>query len=213
MNKKRTIIIVSVCLLFAVCITAYAFSEESLYEKLGQAYKAASVDDTRDVAAEYNGEKILMSVVTYEKSISFVYDEAGRTGRATDRDIVDRIIENMILFEEAEKLGLSATQEEIDEMVEMTKKAYDIPEGKKMMDEYFTTAEMTLEEYLGTIREQAPRVIARQKLRDMIAQEYCEEHGIEFTKVNQPDDVVEAVNAYIAKLLETHKSEIVYYVD
>jgi hypothetical protein len=213
MNKKRTIIIVSICLLFVVCIAAYAFSEDSIFEKLGQSYKVASNDGNQEVAAEYNGEKILMSTVTYEKNTSFLRNETGRAGRANDREIVDRIIENMILFEEAEKLGLSATQIEIDDMVEMTKKAYDLPEGKKMMDEFFTTAEITLDEYLGIIREQAPRVIARQKLRDMIAQEYCEEHGIEFTKVNQPDDMVEAVNTYIAKLLETHKGDIVYYID
>ncbi len=113
-----------------------------------------------------------MSSVTYEKNTSLLRNETGSVDRANDREIVDRIIENMIMIEEAEKLGLSATQIEIDDMVEMTKKAYDLPEGKKMMDEFFTTAEMTLEEYLGIIREQAPRVIARQKLRDMIAQEY-----------------------------------------
>ena len=71
MNKKRTIIIVSICLLFVVCIAAYAFSEDSIFEKLGQSYKVASNDGNQEVAAEYNGEKILMSTVTYEKTQVF----------------------------------------------------------------------------------------------------------------------------------------------
>lgn len=39
-----------------------------------------------------------------------------------------------MLVEEAENLGLAATDAEIEEMVDAVKAAYDIPEGKEIVD-------------------------------------------------------------------------------
>ena len=117
------------------------------------------------------------------------------------------------MLDEAEKRGLLATNEEIAEMVENTRHAYEMPDGKKQMDEYFEAAGLTADEYFAQIEQQAPNVIARQKLRDQIAEEYCKEHGMEYTKVNTPQEVLDAVDNYIASLLEEGREDIVYYID
>ena len=155
-----------------------------------------------EVAAIYRGEEILWATVQREKSLT-------SSPADSDRAVVDRIIQNMILLDEAEQRGLAATDEEIEAMVDSTKRAYELPDGKTQMDAYFSAMGITADEYFELIRQQAPRVIARQKLTDAVAREYCEAHGLEFTKVNQPAEVQEAVETYINGLFDAHKADIV----
>lgn len=49
-------------------------------------------------------------------------------------------------------------------------------------------------------------MILRQKLRDMLGQKYCEEHGLEFAKVNPPKQMTENVEADLNGLLDTYSS-------
>ena len=51
----------------------------------------------------------------------------------------------------------------------------------------------------------------RQRLRDTLGQEYCQQHGLEFTKVNPPEQMTKYVDQYLDNLLEAHRSEIKYY--
>ena len=118
-----------------------------------------------------------------------------------------------MLVEEAEKLGLSATNSEIEEMVNAAKLSYEIPEGKELLDQYCKGAEISIEEYYEILRAQAPSTIARQKLKDYIGKEYCIKNGIKFTKVNPSPDMVEAVDQYIQKLFDSNKKHITYYID
>ena len=213
MKKKYIIVlIIAICAVLTIGIAALA-GYDSDAMRAGAAYREASEDSSGKVAAVYHGEEILMSVVQYEKDMLFMRDASGQASRQSERDIVDRIVESMIMLDEAEKRGLLATNEEIAEMVENTKHAYEMPDGKKQMDEYFEAAGLTADEYFAQIEQQAPNVIARQKLRDQIAEEYCKEHGMEYTKVNTPQEVLDAVDNYIASLLEEGKKDIIYYID
>lgn len=59
----------------------------------------------------------------------------GRTIESTDSGRKPhRNLQNMVLYEEAIRLGYAATQSEVDALVENSKQAYATPEGKEMMD-------------------------------------------------------------------------------
>ena len=79
----------------------------------------------------------------------------------------------------------------------------------------FETALPSEAEFAGRIRsygaEQLPRRMLRQRLRDTLGQEYCAQHGLEFTKVNPPEQMTKYVDQYLDNLLEAHRSEIKYY--
>jgi len=122
-------------------------------------------------------------------------------------------MENIVLYDEATELGYAATQEEIDALVANSKSAYETPEGKEMMDQFCEGANITIEEYFELLEKQAPRAIARQKLLDAFGQEYCEENGLTFTKVNPPAEMVEAREAYVDELMTKAAGEITYYTD
>ena len=115
-----------------------------------------------------------------------------------------------MLVEEAENLGLAATDAEIEEMVDAVKAAYDIPEGKEIVDAYCAGAGISVESYFDIVRERAPRIIARQKLKDYVGQQFCAEHGIEFTKVNPPEEVLTAEQNYIEDLFAARAANINY---
>lgn len=48
-----------------------------------------------------------------------------------------------------------------------------------MLDMFLIGAGITFDEYLQLLREDAPAVIAKQKLLDAVGMEYCDANGIE----------------------------------
>ena len=86
------------------------------------------------------------------------------------------------------------------------------PEGKEGIDAYCASAGITYEEYVENLRDQAPRVLAKGKLKEAIAEEYCQSHGLTYDRLNTPQEALDAVEEYMSNLLELHKEEITYYI-
>lgn len=220
-RKHLTFAILCVCALAVVAGTVYAFASEevSAFFSAGLFFKSAKEEDTADVTdsskilAKYNGTPITASTVEYQRNMNVLRSEEAAQNNTTDLDIINNIIKNMILLEEAERQGLAATDEEVEALVESAVYGYSIPEGKKIIDDFCSGAGITFDEYLEIYREQLPRTIARQKLKDAVGKRYCEEHGLEFTKVNPPKEMVAAQEAYIEELFEKNKDKIEYFLD
>lgn len=164
------------------------------------------------VAATYRGEPIMQSVVENQKETAELRNNTAAEA-VSEREIIDRIIANMIVLEEAEKRGLTATEEEVETFLADTVYAsYEMPEGKEIIDSYCASAGLTYEEYVQSVREQAPTIIAKAKWEEAIAREYCDANGIEFDSMNPGQEVIDAINDRKAELLEAHRGDIVYCV-
>lgn len=215
--KKSAIALASIILICVIGGTVSAVQGGNIFHLAGQLYASfqaqSSTAGSGDILAKYNGTPITSTVVEYHKRMNIMRTEEAADKYNTDIEIVNIIIENMILLEEAERLGLSATDEEIESMIENTRRAYSLPDGKAMIDEYLEGAGLTFEEYLDAVKEQAPRIIARQKLKDSFGRQYCKEHGLTFTKVNPPAEMIAAQEAYIKDLFEQNKHKIEYFID
>ena len=86
MKSRKFIFIFGI--LFCVCLTLSACqSKES------------------KVVAKYKGQEILMSSVQYVRKLNLAGDNQTEQGNLTDLDIVNQIIQDMILVEEAEMRG------------------------------------------------------------------------------------------------------------
>ena len=179
------------CLLLLALLCAFFF--------LGcSAAKTEPEADTDPVVARYRDTKKNLSALSGGKEVR-------------DRDAVNQLLVNLIMLDEAERLGLSVTQEEVDAEFAAQKKNYeDFLEVRTYIDAYCKTAEITLEEYYAAIQEQLPLVILRQKLRNELGREYCAEHRLEFTKVNPPEDMQRYVENYLDGLLDTYRADITY---
>ena len=49
------------------------------------------------------------------------------------------------------------------------------------------------------------------KLLDAVGKQYCDEHGLTFTKVNPPQEMLDARDAYVAQLFAQAEGDITYY--
>lgn len=164
------------------------------------------------VAATYRGEPIMQSVVENQKETAELRNNTAAEA-VSEREIIDRIIANMIVLEEAEEWGLTATEEEVETFLADTVYAsYEMPEGKEIIDSYCASAGLTYEEYVQSVREQAPKIIAKAKWEEAVAREYCDANGIEFDSMNPGQEVIDAINDRKADLLEAHRGDIVYCV-
>ena len=162
------------------------------------------------VLAKYKDTEITRSLVDHWKEVK---RQLGG-GAVSDKDMVDEILVNTIMLDEAESRGLSVTQEEIDAMLQSQHDNYDaFEEIRTIIDDYCKEQDMTTEQYFAVLEEQILRSILRQKLRDALGEEYCAEHGLTFTKVNPPQEMTDYVDAYLDGLLDTYSAYITYNID
>lgn len=162
-----------------------------------------------EVVAEYKGQPILASQLAQ-------WRESYRLTGAqppSDPELLCQLVENLVLEEEAARRGLAATQYEIDDMVQSVKDSYELPDGKDILDNYCKNAGITLEQYFDQVREVAPSILARRKLETALGQEYCQEHGLEYTTVNPPKELTEAVDQAMEELIQAQADRIQYYLD
>ncbi len=163
------------------------------------------------VLARYGDKEITRAAVdSYRRELAIA---DAQLAEGTDREIVDMILENVLLYEEAERRGCTAAQEEVDDWLAAVRTAYyDWPEeqGKQPIDEYCAEEGITAEEYFDRLAERLPGAISRLNVKNALAREYCEAHGLEYTTVDQPAEVQDYVRDYIDGLLAAHRDEIIY---
>lgn len=162
-----------------------------------------------EVVAEYKGQPILASQLAQWRE-SYCLTGAQPP---SDPELLRQLVENLVLEEEAKRRGLAATQDEIDDMVQSVKDSYELPEGKEILDNYCKNAGITLEQYFDQVREVAPSILARRKLENALGEEYCQEHGLEYTTVNPSKELTEAVDQAIEELVQAKSDEIQYYLE
>ncbi len=219
--KRKTrilLLVLAAVLLLGIAGAIYATTRDDPYFSLGRLFRSArnrqeaNATGSAGVVATYNGHEITATVVAYQKGLNSMRTPAEAARYQTDRDVIDRIAETYMVQEEAERRGLTASEEEIEEMVRNAQRAYELPEGKALLDSYCQGAGITIDEYYDLLREQAPATIARQKLKDAVGKEYCEAHGLTFTKSSPPQAMLDAQDAFFDDLFRQHKGEIQYFI-
>lgn len=215
--KKAGILLAILLIVTSIGIVAYSSDSSPVEAELGTYYEEAteresSTSDT--VAATYKEEKVMMSVVEYQKQTQAALAGSASGETVSDREIVDDILKNVILLEEAENRGLTPSTEEVEQYLQETVyAAYELPEGKEGIDAYCANAGITYDEYVDDQRAQAPKILAKWNLKEAIAKEYCQNHGLTYDRLNPPQEALDAVEEYLSSLLDEHKDDIIYYID
>lgn len=186
--------------LLALAVLAGLFS--------GCAEKEAAVQEADPVAATYGETQIRQSLVDYEKQ-NLQAMNGNQT--VTDREAAEQLLLNLAMLDEAEQLGLSVTQEEVDAAFAVQKQNYETnDEVRQYIDDWCEQTGVTIDDYFRAVQEQLSRVMLRQKLRDALGEAYCKEHGLTFTKVNPPAEMESYVQDYLDGLLQKYSSKITY---
>ncbi len=205
--KKRTVLILAAVIVVLLAGLAIAAANDVFpFFHLGKNMReqADASDETR-IVAQY-GESVFT-----DKDVNLRIEMNRVTGgdlseKDTEEEAVEQLALGKMMLEEADKLGLTAAQEEIEQFLAEQKSAYEeSAEIKTYLDEYCAGAGMTIEEYWALLEAFAPETVTRQKLKGQILEDYRAEHPDA-----SEEEVSEAWNDYEQALLDQHRSEIVY---
>ena len=205
---ERSSILILIAL-FGVALAGLAIAAANNvlpFQQLGKSMREqVEVSDDTRVIAQY-GEYTFT-----EKDVNVRLEMNRATGgEMAKKDTVEAAVEQLaigkMMLEEADKLGLTATKEEIEQFLTEQKNTYKEDVAvKSYLDEYCAGAGMTIEDYWTLLEATAPETVTRQKLKGKMIEDYCEDH---------PDasneEVTTAWNAYEQALLDQHRSEIAY---
>ena len=210
MNRKKVIVLLAAVVILAVSgVSIYASQTPSTSHIMGNACANANEQLSDPIIATYKDQEISQSLMEYEKQNM---ELIGGGSEVSDRDATNRPLMNLAMLDEAKSLGISVTNDEVNDALSAQHKNYDeIEEVREYIDDFCAAAGITIEQYFSIIEDQLPRVILRQKLRDELGKEYCEQHNLEFTKVNPPQQMQEYVDNYLNNLLTKYSAEITYY--
>ena len=113
----------------------------------------------------------------------------------------------MILLDEAEQAGLTATDEQVNAAIAEQKSiAEEYPEIREQLEEYWEAAGMTEETYWTLLQQSFYEELTIANLQSILMTEY-EEAGM------TEEEAKAAYEAYKNGLIETHQDQITYYLD
>ena len=131
----------------------------------------------------------------------------GEKGSRSDREIVDRILQGYILFDEAKALGVVISDSEVAAAVQNLP----LPNGSQSAEDYLRSLSGSFEGSLDSLKQLLRGMLTQDRLREALERAACAERGIDFDPDHLPEEVSRAVNEKIDGLLEAHSGEIEYY--
>lgn len=213
--KKKLLIFAGIVIVVLLCavIGSAAMSEQNPLFHIGRLFqdKHASMAAGSNVAAVYHGQEVSMETVEYYRKARSGADVQEIS--LSDRDILDEILQNMILTEEAEARGLAATEEEVDAQIELQKQWYEEYDAvRDSVDSFCAGAGIQVEAYYEILREQLPRQIARAKLFQQLGEEWCAAHNTAYDASSPSKEMTEAVNRQLDELIAERMKEAAIYI-
>lgn len=167
-------------------------------------WKIAGADKREGTAARYRDREITWTQVDRTRAVLSLL---GEKASLSDRQIVDRILQGYILWDEAKALGVTVSESEVAQAVTQLP----LPDGSSSTEDYLRKLGGSVQGYLDVLREQARSLLTMDRLREALARDYCSELGVEFDVDHLPEEVSRAVGERIDALIESHSDEIEYY--
>lgn len=166
MNKRILVCIIGACVVAVLGISGVAFSKNKVDTRAwGQANKEAINDTT--VALTINGQDYLLSGYN-----SYRMGLQQAQGDFTEQEILEKYIRKEVIQQEVERRGLTVSEEELNSYTEKQWQAYEnVPEIKKLIDEYIEGAGITLAQHKESSKELYRRALLAEKLKDEILSE------------------------------------------
>ncbi len=168
------------------------------------AYKLWLAPQRDGVAARYRQQEVTWKQVEQLRSVLTLL---GEKGAADDRTLVDRILQGYILRDEAKALGVTVSESEAAKKLS----ELPLPDGKSSLEDYLRTLGGSLTGYLDLLKQQALSKLTLERVQELLARDYCAEHGLDFDLDRLPEEVSRAVSDKIDGLIERHRDEIEYY--
>lgn len=208
MRKKILLSIVLIVIIAVIAVGAVDSGVMNKLEHLGR--MVPEVLNSDDVLATYKERNVTAGMVTYWQEVevmTYSADGTIHTEKPTKKEVVDRVLRSLILLDEAEQAGLTATDEQVNAAIAEQKSiAEEYPEIREQLEEYWEAAGMTEETYWTLLQQSFYEELTIANLQAILMTEY-EEAGM------TEEEAKAAYEAYKNGLIETHQDQITYYLD
>ena len=208
MRKKILLSIVLIVIITVIAVGAVDSGVMNKLEHLGR--MVPEVLNSDDVLATYKERNVTAGMVTYWQEVevmTYSADGTIHTEKPTKKEVGDRVLRSLILLDEAEQAGLTATDEQVNAAIAEQKSiAEEYPEIREQLEEYWEAAGMTEETYWTLLQQSFYEELTIANLQAILMTEY-EEAGM------TEEEAKAAYEAYKNGLIETHQDQITYYLD
>ena len=208
MRKKILLSIVLIVIIVVIAVGAVDSGVMNKLEHLGR--MVPEVLNSDDVLATYKERNVTAGMVTYWQEVevmTYSADGTIHTEKPSKKEVVDRVLRSLILLDEAEQAGLTATDEQVNAAIAEQKSiAEEYPEIREQLEEYWEAAGMTEETYWTLLQQSFYEELTIANLQAILMTEY-EEAGM------TEEEEKAAYEAYKNGLIETHQDQITYYLD
>jgi parvulin-like peptidyl-prolyl isomerase len=207
-RKKILLSIVLIVIIVVIAVGAVDSGVMNKLEHLGR--MVPEVLNSDDVLATYKERNVTAGMVTYWQEVevmTYSADGTIHTEKPSKKEVVDRVLRSLILLDEAEQAGLTATDEQVNAAIAEQKSiAEEYPEIREQLEEYWEAAGMTEETYWTLLQQSFYEELTIANLQAILMTEY-EEAGM------TEEEAKAAYEAYKNGLIETHQDQITYYLD
>ena len=210
-NIVRKKILLSIVLIVIITVIAVGAVDSGVMNKLEHLGRMVpEVLNSDDVLATYKERNVTAGMVTYWQEVevmTYSADGTIHTEKPTKKEVVDRVLRSLVLLDEAEQAGLTATDEQVNAAIAEQKSiAEEYPEIREQLEEYWEAAGMTEETYWTLLQQSFYEELTIANLQAILMTEY-EEAGM------TEEEAKAAYEAYKNGLIETHQDQITYYLD
>ena len=210
-NIVRKKILLSIVLIVIIVVIAVGAVDSGIMNKLEHLGRMVpEVLNSDDVLATYKERNVTAGMVTYWQEVevmTYSADGTIHTEKPSKKEVVDRVLRSLILLDEAEQAGLTATDEQVNAAIAEQKSiAEEYPEIREQLEEYWEAAGMTEETYWTLLQQSFYEELTIANLQAILMTEY-EEAGM------TEEEAKAAYEAYKNGLIETHQDQITYYLD
>lgn len=176
--KKQTYGILAVCIIVVIIFTVAVSANDSnpAGEAAGNAVKA--IDDS------YSDSVIVMSVngtdITEKEFETFKATTNNSQASYTDEQLLNMLAEQQVLFDEAKRRGLTATNAEIDYAIDVAKAALQEPyqsEVRSFLNSYIEQLGITEDQYWENVRPEYEKSLSIGKLQDQLRMDLVTSNG------------------------------------
>lgn len=210
-NIVRKKILLSIVLIVIIVVIAVGAVDSGVMNKLEHLGRMVpEVLNSDDVLATYKERNVTAGMVTYWQEVevmTYSADGTIHTEKPSKKEVVDRVLRSLILLDEAEQAGLTATDEQVNAAIAEQKSiAEEYPEIREQLEEYWEAAGMTEDTYWTLLQQSFYEELTIANLQAILMTEY-EEAGM------TEEEAKAAYEAYKNGLIETHQDQITYYLD
>ncbi len=170
-KKAKTMICSTVVLILLACIFTFVWVNESEYIKQG-----GNADN--GIVAVIDGEKITKeSFESYKLLLSNTGDN-----KRTDRQILDKIIEGQVIYNQAVKEGLSVSEAEVNAAISAAREVLENAENRAAFLQYLATLNSSEDAYWSEVKPVYRKSLLCGKYKNQLKEEFKAEKSTQATK-------------------------------